>query len=475
MPPEEFRRWGHEAVDWIASYLRDVGEYPVSPSLRPGDLLRALPSTPPESGEAFADVLADYRDLIVPAVNHWNHPAFFGFFPSTGSAPGILGEMLAAALNVNTMVWTSSPAGTELEQLTTDWLRQLVGLPEGFEGVINDTASSSSLYALAAARERHVPEAREQGLGAAPRCRIYASEQAHSSIDKAAITLGLGRAGVRHVPADEEFRMDVGALRAAVREDLGKGVRPVAVVATLGTTSTASMDPADTVADVAEEHGIWLHVDATYAGPAAALLERRHLFQGWERADSVVINPHKWLFTPVDCSLLLCRRPEWLRAAFSLTPEYLRTVEDGGVKNLMDYGVSLGRRFRALKLWFILRYFGVEGVRARLRGHIALAQGLAEQVQREAGWELVAPVHFGTVVMRYAPPGEDPEALDRMNAAILERVNKSGEAFLSRTVLRGRVAIRLAVGNLRSTRAHVERAWELLRAAAREAEGELAA
>jgi len=471
MAPEEFRRWAQEVVDWMADYLAGVGELPVLPGVVPGELRSVLPSSAPERGEDFGRILSDYRNLVVPAVTHWNHPAFFAYFATTGSAPGILGEMLAAALNVNAMVWKSSPAATELEEVVTDWVRELVGLPGAFEGVINDTASSSSLYALAAAREAGLPEAREEGLANAPRCRVYASAEAHSSIDKAVITLGLGRAGTRRVATDRAFRMDTEALRRAVEEDVRSGVRPLAVVATVGTTSTTSVDPVDLVADVAAENGMWLHVDAAYAGPAACLPELRHHFAGWERADSVVLNPHKWLFTPVDCSILFCRRPEMLRGAFSLTPEYLRTSEQGEARNLMDYGVALGRRFRALKLWFVLRWFGVEGVRARLREHVRLAREVAAWVEAEDGWDLVAPVPFSTVVLRRVPAGSDPEAQDRMNADILERVNRSGGAFLSHTVLGGRVSIRLAVGNLRTTGEHVRTAWELLRNAAAEVDG----
>ncbi len=466
MPPEEFRRHALEAVEWIAGYLREVGDYPVLARVRPGEIRDALPPRAPEEGEPFSDVLRDFRDVILPGVTHWNHPAFFGYFAVTGSAPGILGEMLAAALNVNAMVWRSSPAGTELEQHTLDWLRDLLGLPAAFEGVINDTASSSSLYALAAAREAAYPEARTAGLFGQSTGRIYASEEAHSSIDKAGITLGFGLDGVRRVAADGDFRMRPEALRDAVREDLEAGVRPVGVVATVGTTSTSSVDPVEAVADVAEELGLWLHVDAAYAGSAAMVPELRERFRGWERADSIVFNPHKWLFTPVDCSVLYCRRPEMLRKAFSLTPEYLRTGEEGEVTNLMDYGVALGRRFRSLKLWFVLRYFGAEGIRGRIREHCRLAREMAGRVEAHPAWELVAPVPFSTLVFRFAPPDLDGEERDRLNLEILDEVNATGEAFLSHTRLGGRIAIRLSVGNLRTTDAHLERTWELLREAA---------
>ncbi len=483
MPPEEFRRYGHEVVDWIADYLSDVGNYPVTPSVAPGEVRADLPASAPAAGEPFADILRDFDSKVVPGLTHWNHPAFFAWFAVTGSGPGILGEMLSAALNVNAMVWLSSPAGTELEEVTLDWVRELVGLPQAFRGAINDTASTSSLYALSAAREACVPEAREQGLFGAPISRIYVSEEAHSSIDKAAITLGFGLEGVRRIKADGEFRMDRAVLRSALEEDRSAKVRPAAVVATLGTTSTGSMDPVDELADIAEEYGAWLHVDAAYAGPAAVVPELRPLFSGWERADSIVINPHKWLFTPIDCSILYCRRPDQLRKAFSITPEYLRTGEAEGGTNLMDYGLALGRRLRALKLWFVLRYFGGDGIVERIRAHCRLASIFADLVDEDPGWERVAPTLFSTVVFRHVPPGVgtsgsgprdeagSPQAgplQDRLNLAILDRVNASGRAFLSHTRLDGRVALRLAVGNLRTREEHVRRAWELLNAAARE-------
>lgn len=458
----------HEVVDWIAGYLEGVGRLPVLPAIAPGALRSRLPPDAPEEGEPLDRVLDDFRRLIVPATTHWNHPAFFAYFPSTGSAPGILGEMLAAALNVNAMVWRSAPAATELEELTMDWLRRLVGLPGGFEGVINDTASSSTLYALAAAREQAYPEAHRSGLFGLSRGRVYASEQAHSSVEKAVLALGLGQDGYRAIATDPELRMDPAALEAALERDRDAGVRPVAVVATLGTTSSAALDPVGPIADVAARHGTWLHVDAAYAGPAAVVPELAPLLAGWEKADSIVLNPHKWLFTPLDCSALYCRRPDVLRRAFSIVPEYLRTAETGHARDLMDYGISLGRRMRALKLWFVLRAFGRRGLVEALREHVRLAGWLAEQVERTQGWELCAPARLGLVCLRHAPGGADAAESDRINERILDRVNASGEAFLTHTRLRDRFVIRFAVGNLRTTRAHVERAWELLREAATE-------
>ncbi len=471
MTSEELRHSARAVADWISQYLADVSRYPVLAQVRPGEIRDRLPPECPEKGEPFHAILRDFEEFILPGVTHWNHPGFFAYFSITGSAPGVLGEMLASALNINAMVWRSSPAGTELEEHALAWLRDLLGLPECFDGTINDTASSSTLYALAAAREAKLPEAWEEGLRAASRCRFYTSEQAHASVDKAVITLGFGRGGVRKIPTDEAFRMAPGELRRALKEDKASGIKPLGVIATLGTTSTTSVDPVSEIADIAREFDLWLHVDAAYGGPAAAVPEFRPLFSGWEGADSIVVNPHKWLFTPIDCSVLYVRDPEQLKKAFSLTPEYLTTSEAGSARNLMDYGMSLGRRFRSLKLWFVLRYFGAEGIRARIRKHVEMARELAAWVDAAGDWERVAPVPFSTVVLRYAPKGLSVESQDRLNQAIMDRVNQSGEVFLSHTVLKERFCIRVALGNLRTEQRHVERCWGLLRAAAREASG----
>ena len=466
LPAEEFLRLAHETAEWMAEYLASVGERAVFPNTDPGDIRRRLPASAPELGEAMDDVLADFREVIVPGLNHWNHPAFFGYFSVSASGPGVLGEMLAAVLNVNAMTWRSSPAATELEDVVTDWLRQIMGLPEDFEGVINDTASSSTMYALAAARELRYPEAHQGGLFGCPPGRVYASDQAHSSVEKGVMALGFGRDGFRAIGSDSEFRMDVEALRAAMRADVDAGVRPIAVVATAGTTSTASLDPIHEIGQVAREFGAWLHVDAAYGGPAAIVPEFRPLLRGWEQADSIVVNPHKWLFTPIDCSVLYCRRPAELVRAFSIVPEYLTAPDEGVTRNLMDYGVSLGRRFRSLKLWFVLRYFGRQGLIDCLREHVRLATDFAGWVRAAPHWEVVAPVHLGTVVYRFVPELGNGESADAANHRILERVNASGDAFLTHTRVGGRIALRLAIGNVKTSRAHVEGAWSALRAAA---------
>jgi len=463
MPPEEFRRLAHETADWMADYLAGIDALPVFPSISPGTILERLRSEPPDRGEPMAAVLEDFRDIVVPGLTHWNHPAFFGYFAITASGPGILGEMLTAALNVNAMVWRSAPAATELEDLTTDWVRRLLRLPDAYEGVINDTASSSTLYALAAARDVAYPESHARGLFGLPPGRVYASDQAHSSVEKAVLTLGLGRDGYRAVASGADLRMDPAALRAAMAEDRSRGIRTVAVVPTLGTTSTASLDPVADVTAVAEEFGAWIHVDAAYGGPIAVLPELAGHFAGWERADSIVVNPHKWLFTPIDCSILYCRRPEALVRAFSIVPEYLTSVEQSASRSLMDYGVSLGRRFRALKLWFVLRYFGREGIERRLRDHMRLARMFADWVDTADDWTLCAPVHLGAVAYRFSPGWPDLEREDDANRRILDRINASGEAFLTHTSVHGRTVLRLSVGNLRTTDDHLRRTWELLR------------
>ena len=423
-----FREDGHAAVDWVARYLDRVGELPVLAQVAPGELSAALPESPPERGEPFANVLRDLDDLILPALTNWQHPRFFAYFAVTASEPGILAELIAAATNQVTLHWRASPASTELELRTVDWARQLLGLPAGWHGHIEDTASTSTLAALVAAR--HVTG----------RNAVVCSEHAHSSVEKAARILGLE---LRKVEADREQRMSTDAPLDDV----------AAVVATVGTTSFASVDPVRRLAERAHEAGAWLHVDAAYAGSAWICEEERWSLDGVELADSLVVNAHKWLMVPMDCSLLWTSRPEELREAFSLVPEYLRTPED--VYALSEYGPALGRRFRSLKLWAVLRCFGAEGLRAIQREHIRLAQLFAELVEADPEWELVAPQRFSLVVFRRN--GSDAE-----NEAILERANRSGEMFLSHTKLDGRYVLRLAIGNARTTEADVRAAWEVL-------------
>ena len=497
MDAEAFRRHGHALVEWIAAYLSGTERYPVLSRNAPGALRDALPAAPPASGLPFDETLRDFERVILPGITHWNHPGFFAYFAITGSAAGVLAEFLSAALNVQAMLWRTSPAATELEEVTLDWLRQLLGLPAGYEGVIYDTASIASLHALAAARHRAVPDVRRRGLPGRPDLgplRVYASAEAHSSIDKAVMTLGLGHDALVRVPVDAEFRMRPHALREAVADDRARGATPLAVVATVGTTSTTSVDPVAEIALLCREQRLWLHVDAAYAGAAALVPGTRDVLAGCGEADSLVVNPHKWLFVPFDLSAFYCRHMETVRAAFSLTPDYLRTPEAGAVQNLMDTGVQLGRRFRSLKLWAVLRHFGSDGIRDRLAEHMRLARLFAGWVDESRDFERLAPVPFSVVCFRAAPDGAarqgaGPEGastgsaaddgaagvagaagarLDAVNERLLEAVNATGEVFLSHTRLRGRFAIRLAIGHIRTEERHVRRAWELLNAKRRD-------
>lgn len=466
LDPEEFRRHAHAVVDWIAEFLRHPERHPVLARVRPGDVAARLPERAPEAPEPMEAILRDFEEIVVPGTTHWNHPAFFAYFANGASAPGILGEMLAAALNANAMLWRTGPAPTELEERALDWLREMLGLPAAFRGTIQDTASVSTLVAVAAARHRAAPRTHETGMSGLPAMRLYCSEEAHSSVDKAALTLGLGRAGTRHVPTDSLFRMDPAVLERMIEEDRAAGLLPFCVVATVGTTSTTSIDPVPEIADVCARHGLWLHVDAAYGGSAAVVPEMRWTLEGCERADSIVVNPHKWLFVPMDLSALWFRDPETVRRAFSLVPEYLVTPEGGSATNLMDYGPALGRRFRALKLWMTLRAFGTEGIAARIREHLRLARLFEGWVREEPGWEVMAPAPFALVLYRHHPAGMDPAAADAHNLRVMDAVNATGEMFVSHTVVRGRVALRLSVGNLRTEERHVRRAWDLLREAA---------
>lgn len=475
MDPEVFRAAAHEVVDRIADYLRDVERYAVLPPVEPGTIAPRLPAEPPDAPEPLDAILADIDRLVVPNATHWQHPGFLAYFATTASGPGILGEMLTAALGQNPMLWRTSPIGTELEMVVVGWLRRALGLPDGFDGLLTDTASTSSLIALAAAREHAGLDAAARGLAGREGTRmprVYASTEAHSSIEKACMTLGLGRAALVKVPANARYELDVDALERAVAADRAAGHVPVAIVATLGTTSSTSADPVAAIADVAEREGAWLHVDAAYAGAVALLPDRRGPFAGWERADSIVVNPHKWLFTPLDASLLLTRRMDRLRAAFSLQPEYLRTLDrTTPARDYSEYQPQLGRRMRALKLWLQLRWFGLDGLRRRIAHHLELARAFAGWVDADPDWEQLAPVPFSTVCFRHRPAAligreDDPDVravLDDRNARLMDAVNRTGEVFLSHTRLRERFTIRLAVGNLRTERRHVERAWALLR------------
>ncbi len=452
-------------AEWIDKYLSDPRAYPVLSQVAPGEVTAQLPASAPEQGESFQALMADFERIVMPGITHWNSPRFFAYFATSAAPVAVAAEALAAALDVKAMLWRTSPAATELEDVVMRWLRELMGLPPEFTGIIYDTASIGGFTALAAARESLELGIREHGMTARelPRLRVYITEHTHSHVEKACIALGIGRDNVVKVACDAAYRMRAQDLRARIDADIAAGMRPMCIVATAGTTSTTSRDPLEEIAAIARSRNVWLHIDAAYAGVAAIMPEYRWLLAGAEHADSIVVNPHKWLFVPMDCSALYVRDPELLRRTFSLVPEYLRTPEES-VRNYMDYGLQLGRRFRALKLWFVMRYFGAEGLRERLREHIALAQELASWIAAEPDWEVLAPHPLSVVCFRHAPAAVAPEALDELNARIMDGANATGEIFLSHTKIQGRFALRIAIGNLRTTRDDVAKAWEILRA-----------
>jgi aromatic-L-amino-acid/L-tryptophan decarboxylase len=484
MPVEEFKKYGYMVIDWIADYLKEIEKYPVLPNIKPGDIKSRIPLQPPQKGESFDNIIRDVNEIILPGVTHWNHPNFMAYFNSTSSSPGILAEMFSAAFNVNGMLWKTSPAATELEEVTLNWFRQMLGFPEEFWGIIYDTASVSSMHAIAAAREQASQFLfREKGMAGrsdVPRLRLYCSDQAHSSIEKGAIALGIGMEGIRKIPVDEKFRMIPDELEKAIKEDKSNGWFPFCVVATVGTTSSTSIDSIDQIGDICNKEnlsaglvtaksgksgqaGIWLHVDAAYGGVAAVLPEMRYIFKGIEKADSIVVNPHKWMFTPIDLSVFFTKKPEVLKRAFSLVAEYLKTQESDSVQNYMDYGIQLGRRFRSLKLWFIIRYFGVEGIANRIKEHLSLAQYLKKEIEKDKNFEIMAPVPFSVVCFRFHPEQiNDEKKVDEMNEKLMNEVNATGKIFISHTKLNNKFVLRIAISGLRTEKKHVDKAWDLI-------------
>lgn len=449
---------------WIEEYFARPERYPVLPRVAPGEIEQALPDQAPERGEAFERIFADFERVIVPGITHWNHPRFFAYFATSAAPVAVLAEALAATLDVKVMLWRTSPAATELESVVMRWLGTLLGVPEGWTGIIYDTASIAGFTALAAARESLGLEIRERGASGRdlPALRVYATAQTHSHVEKAAIALGVGLDNVVKVPCDDAFRMRPDELHRLIDEDCERGMRPMAIVATVGTTSTTSIDPVPAIAEIARKHKIWLHVDAAYAGAAAIVPELAHIMDGIELADSLVVNPHKWLFVPMDLSALYVKDEATVRKAFNIVPEFVLSTPERGVVNYMDYGLQLGRRFRALKLWFVLRSFGAEGIRERLRSHIALANEFASWVEAKRDWEVLAPHPFSVVCFRYKTEAMSEEEAERVNARIMETVNASGDVFISHTKVDGKYALRLAIGNLRTQRSDVEAAWEAI-------------
>jgi aromatic-L-amino-acid decarboxylase len=465
LPPEALRAHLHRIADWIADYRATIEQRPIAPHVRPGDIAARFSAEPPDAPTSLDDIVAELDTLVMPGIVHWGHPAFLGYFGSTSNSAALVGEMIAAALNVSAMTWQTSPAATELETVVLGWIRRMIGLPDAFTGVVYDTASVAVLHALAAARERCGVGVRERGIAGRTdvvRHRVYASDQAHSSIEKAMIVLGLGEVNVVRIPSDGAFRLNVAALRTAIQDDVRSGLRPMAVVATVGTTSTTSVDPVAEIAAVCRESGTWLHVDAAYGGAMALVSEGKGMMEGVELADSVVVNPHKWMFVPLDFSALFVRRPELLRAVFSLTPEYLRGDAAAGEVNYMDYGLQLGRRFRALKAWLVFRAFGRDGLTARISEHCRLAREWARWVKADPRFILVAPVPMAVVCFRFAPVGPDEAACDRLNVDIVQALNASGAVYLTHTRVGGRVVMRVGIGNVLTTVQHLERAWKRL-------------
>src|SRR5438270_1038213 len=478
-PPEEFRKQLHELADWIADFREHIEQMRVAPNDKPGAIRAQLPKRGPDEDESFERILGDIDGIILPGMVHWSHPMFLGYFGWTSTAPGILAEILSAPLNVNAMTWRTCPAATELETIVVDWLRQWVGLPEQFGGVVYDTASVGIMHALAVAREEAAPATRELGLTDRnlPRFRIYTSDQAHSAAEKAAIALGIGEENVVRIPSDNQFRMDVNSLGRSVAQDRQKGVHPTAVVATVGTTATASVDPIPDIAKICKKEKMWLHIDAAYGGGFAMVPEYEWLRDGWDLADSVVINPHKTVFVPLDFSVLYVRDLERLRRVFTLVPEVLRGDTIEGEKNYMDYGIQLGRRFRALKAWVIWRSLGRARIVLRLGEQIRLAHVLADWIKADNRFELAAPVSMGVVCFRFvgasvagigdAGPGSATPAttdkIDNLNSELVEQINASGRAYLTQTKLRGRTVMRIGLGNVLTTEEHLRKAWELIR------------
>ncbi|MEO6324648.1 MAG: pyridoxal-dependent decarboxylase [Thermoanaerobaculia bacterium] len=450
-PPDDLRRHGNAAIERLARYLETLEEHPVLPSTKPGELIARFPKSAPEGAEPWEAIERDLDALIEPNLTHWQHPGYLAYFANTSSVPGIIGDVLAAGYNQVGILWRTSPILTELEQVVVKWLTQLIGLPDSFDGQLADTASTASLVALTAAREQAFPDVRHTGLSGRPRGIVYASELSHSSIDKACVVLGFGTEGLRKIPVDAAFSMDAGALKEAIEADLAAGHVPVAVVATIGTTTVTSVDPCAAIADLCEKHGLWMHVDAAYAGAAASLPEMRPHFAGWERADSVLFNPHKWMLVPLECTALFFRRMERVRRAFSVVPNYLETPEGkAGAREYMDYGIQLGRRFRALKMWMTLRAFGAEGIRSRLRESITLARSLRATLEREPEVEIAAPTPFSVVAFRWAPTHLSPQECDAANMRILHAINADGRTFISHALVGGRIVLRVAIGNVRT-------------------------
>lgn len=464
MSPDEFRKNAHELVDWMADYLADPEKYPVKSQIKPGDLLTALPAHPPEKSEPESQIFADFREQILPGISHWQHPMFMAYFPANSSYPSVLAEMLTATLGAQCMLWETSPAATELEQVVMNWLAEMTGLPAGFHGVIQDSASSSTLIALLCAREKATGfKFNEEGSNQIHPLVVYGSTQTHSSIEKAVKLAGIGRAGYRQIAVRPDFSLDPEALETAIREDIRNRKIPCAVVATIGTTGTTAIDPVREIGEICRRHGVWLHVDAAYAGTALVLPEFRWMGDGLELADSLVFNPHKWMFTNFDCSAFFIKDTTHLVNVMSVLPDYLRTKSHGKVNNYSDWSIQLGRRFRALKLWWVIRSFGVDGIREKLRFHMSLARLAEKTIRTWSDAEILAPSPLNLICFRFRPT-EIPEAeWNLFNEEVLQRVNATGQLYISHTKLNGIYTLRMVTGQTSVTETHVLSALELMK------------
>lgn len=462
MTSEEFRSKAHEFVDWMADYLGSVEEYPVKAKVKPGEIYNSLPENPPEQGEDMDAIFKDFQDIIMPGITHWQSPNFFAYFPANSSFPSVLAEMLTATLGTQCMIWETSPAAAELEEKVMNWLIEMLGLPAGFEGVIQDTASTATLAALLTAREK-MTELRinEKGFNPDDKFRVYCSSETHSSIEKSVKIAGIGRENLVKIEVDESFSLRSELLRKSIESDIEKGFKPLCIIATIGTTGTTSSDPLEEIAQISKDFKLWLHVDAALAGSALLLPEYRWMMKGIEQVDSFVFNPHKWLFTNFDCSAYFVRDPEMLIKTFEILPEYLKTKTRGQVNDYRDWGIPLGRRFRALKLWFVIRSYGVNGLQEKLRYHLNLTKNLATIIDDHPNFERLAPVPLNTICFRYHPPGiHDPEELDALNETLLHTINQSGKAYFTHTKINNKYTIRFVIGQTNVLEKHIHEAWK---------------
>lgn len=465
MDLKEFRKKAHEIADWMADYLEKVETYPVKSNVLPGDIYNNLPGKPPQAGESMNKIMKDFEQIVMPGITHWQSPNFFAYFPANSSYPSVLAEMLTATIGAQCMIWETSPAAAELEERVTNWLKEMIGLPTFFEGVIQDTASTSTLAALLTAREKTTRyRVNKAGLREENRLRVYCSTETHSSIEKAVKIAGLGKENLIKVATDDKLRIDPEKLRLAVMDDINKGYHPMCVVATLGTTGTTAIDPLKEIGQICKAHNLWLHVDAALAGTALLLPEFRWMIDGIEQADSFVFNPHKWMFTNFDCSVYFVKEKETLLKTFEILPEYLKTKSRGKVNDYRDWGVPLGRRFRGLKLWFVIRSFGVKGLQEKIRLHVSLAQWLKKSIEKEKFFELMAPVTLNTVCFRFNPNNAlKSQVLNNLNEKLLNKINKSGKLYLTHTKIKGDFVIRMVVSQTYVTEKHVENAWEMIK------------